>query len=56
MPATANFCAPVAAQNVTDYWDAVRGHPNAIDVNAGIPLGATLPPDISEYISWMKIE
>ena len=31
-----NFCAPMAAVNITEYWDAVMGHPSAVGVNAGL--------------------
>jgi hypothetical protein len=33
---TDNACAPVSAVNITQYWDVVMGHPNALTVNAGL--------------------
>jgi len=42
-----NFCAPIAAVNITEYWDVVMSHSNAVGVNAGFS------PDIAaEYIGW----
>ncbi len=34
---TDNACAPTSAENITEYWDLVMAHPNALGVNAGIP-------------------
>ena len=42
-----NFCAPIAAVNITTYWDVVVGHSNAIGVNAGFK-----PDTVAEYIGW----
>lgn len=33
---TTNCCGPVAAANITEYWDVVKNHPNAAGVNAGM--------------------
>lgn len=43
-----NFCAPVSAANVTGYWDGVKSHSNATNVNAGIGNLKT----VAEYIGW----
>ncbi len=43
-----NFCAPVSAANVTGYWDGVKNHANAVNVNAGIVNLKT----VAEYIGW----
>jgi hypothetical protein len=33
-----NYCAPMAAVNITEYWDSVMTHPNAVGVNAALPI------------------
>ncbi len=40
-----NACAPVSAVNVTEYWDVVRGHPNAFHVNATL-----IPNTAADYL------
>lgn len=42
-----NFCAPMAAVNITTYWDAIKQHSNATGVNAGLP-----PEEVAEYLGW----
>jgi hypothetical protein len=42
-----NFCAPMAAVNITTYWECVQNHSNAIGVNAGLA-----PDTVAEYIGW----
>jgi hypothetical protein len=42
-----NFCNPVSMVNITEYWDLVVGHPNAIGVNAGLPA-----PEVADYIGY----
>jgi len=32
-----NYCAPIAMINIVYYWDVVKGHPNAQNLNAGLP-------------------
>lgn len=45
IPNITNFCAPMAAANITEYWDVVLGDPAAVGINAG--LGARTA---AEYI------
>ena len=45
---TTNFCAPMAATNITDYWDVVKQHNNAKGVNANIANLKT----VAEYIGF----
>jgi hypothetical protein len=42
-----NYCNPVSMVNITEYWDAVIGHPNALGVNAGLP-----PLEVADYIGY----
>jgi hypothetical protein len=42
-----NYCNPVSMVNITEYWDVVVGHPNAVGVNAGLP-----PPEVADYIGY----
>jgi hypothetical protein len=44
---TSNFCAPMAAVNITEYWDVVMAHPNAIGVNANLGVSTA-----AEYIGY----
>ncbi|MCK4413553.1 MAG: right-handed parallel beta-helix repeat-containing protein [Candidatus Eisenbacteria sp.] len=46
-PDTTNFCAPMAAVNITEYWDVVQGHPNAVGVNAALGVKTA-----AEYIGY----
>lgn len=36
-----NYCGPIAAANVTQYWDVVKANPNAVGVNAGLGKAAS---------------
>ncbi len=47
-----NFCTPVSAANVTEYWDVVQGDPNAVRVNAGLGEGGAPPWGVADYIGW----
>ena len=42
-----NYCAPMAAVNITEYWDVVMAHPNAVGVNAGLGVRTA-----AEYIGY----
>jgi len=44
---TDNFCSPIAAANITEYWDNVANDPDADDVN--VSLGAHI---IADYIGF----
>ncbi len=35
-----NYCGPVAATNITEYWDVVMGNGSAVNVNAGLGKAA----------------
>jgi hypothetical protein len=45
--ATANYCAPVSAVNITGYWDSVVGYSNAVGVNAGFS-----PDTVADYLGY----
>ncbi|UCF77850.1 MAG: T9SS type A sorting domain-containing protein [Candidatus Eiseniibacteriota bacterium] len=36
--AIVNYCAPMSAVNITQYWDSVMAYSNAVSVNAGLPM------------------
>jgi len=42
-----NFCAPISAVNITEYWDVVMNHSNAVGVNASFSSDTA-----AEYIGW----
>jgi hypothetical protein len=44
-----NYCAPISAANILEYWDTVVGHPNAIGVTGSPGLPARI---IAEYVGW----
>lgn len=46
-PSVSNFCTPISAANITEYWDNIAGSAHATDVNAN--FGAS---DASEYIAF----
>lgn len=43
----ANFCTPISAANITEYWDTVAGNANAQGINAGLGVATA-----AEYIGW----
>jgi hypothetical protein len=45
---TSNYCAPMAATNITGYWDVVIKHQNAVGVNANIGNLKT----VAEYVGF----
>ena len=42
-----NYCAPMAMINVLEYWDIVKGLPNATNVTAGL-----LDKTAADYLGW----
>ncbi len=46
-----NFCAPISAANVTEYWDTVIGDSNADDVNADLNVVETVADWIGFFMN-----
>jgi len=47
-----NWCVPMAASNVTEYWDVVMGDANAVGVNIGLGQAFGPPWVVADYIGW----
>ncbi len=46
-----NFCAPISAANVTEYWDVVMGEPNADQVDADLFVVETVADFIGFFMN-----
>jgi len=49
LPHVANYCSPMAAVNVTQYWDVIMLNPRARFVNGNPPMGTQIA---APYIGW----